>query len=162
MLEFFSQLATVFNDGSLIAGFMHPFLGLDHVLVMAAVGLWAFQIGGHARLAVPAAFMVMMVAGFTLATRSIAIPFVEPVILASLVGCLLLVALAVKLPVSGAAGIVAVFAIFHGNAHGSQVIPSSTLYCVGFMVATALLHAFGLMIGLFMVRRNGASTPATL
>ena len=34
------------------AGFLHPLFGLDHVLAMVAVGLWAGLAGGRQRLAV--------------------------------------------------------------------------------------------------------------
>ena len=35
------------------SGFAHPLHGLDHILVMVAVGLWAGQLGGRARWLVP-------------------------------------------------------------------------------------------------------------
>src|SRR3546814_8038615 len=54
--------------GSLIAGFAHPLLGLDHVLAMVAVGLWAAFLGGRAVWIVPAAFVSVMAGGFALAT----------------------------------------------------------------------------------------------
>lgn len=38
------------------AGFRHPFLGLDHVLAMLVVGLWAAQIGRPAPWVRPLAF----------------------------------------------------------------------------------------------------------
>ena len=48
-----------------------------------------------------------------------------------------------------AAAIVAFFAIFHGHAHGRE-LPEGTsalLYSLGFVVATGLLHALGILIG---------------
>ncbi len=44
------------------AGLAHPFLGLDHLLAIAAVGLWAVQ-GGRRMWLLPAAFMVMLATG---------------------------------------------------------------------------------------------------
>lgn len=35
------------EEASWFAGFMHPLLGLDHLLAMLAVGLWAAQPGGN-------------------------------------------------------------------------------------------------------------------
>ncbi len=158
MLEIFLHAASAFGESSFMAGFIHPLSGPDHVVVMAAVGLWAFQIGGRARLMLPAAFIAMMTVGFVLAAGSIAIPFVEPAILGSLVAMGLLVALAVKLPVSSAAGIVSVFAIFHGHAHATQTASSVALYCLGFVAATALLHMIGQMIGALTSRRPSTTT----
>ena len=41
----------------LMAGFLHPFGGADHLLAMVMVGLWAGLSGGKARLALPGAFL---------------------------------------------------------------------------------------------------------
>src|SRR6218665_1199043 len=88
------------EHGSFMAGVSHPFFGADHILAMVAVGLWAAQIGGRALWAVPAAFVSMMAAGFLLALSGIELPFVEPAILASVVGLPLLTPLALPLPLS--------------------------------------------------------------
>ncbi|MCJ9754958.1 HupE/UreJ family protein, partial [Neorhizobium sp. BETTINA12A] len=113
------------EHGSLLAGFSHPLFGADHILVMVAVGLWAAQIGTdgnrNALWIVPAAFVGTMAAGFLLALGGISLPFVEPAILASVIGLGLLVATAVKLPVPAAAAVVGVFALFHGHAHGGEL-----------------------------------------
>ena len=55
----------------------------------------------------------------------------------------------VKIPVAVAMGIVGLFAIFHGHAHGSEMPmdASGVEYGLGFMLATALLHAVGIGIG---------------
>jgi len=60
-----------------------------------------------------------------------------------------IVAFGVKVPVAAAMGIVGLFAIFHGHAHGSEMpMDASGLeYGLGFMLATAILHAVGIGIG---------------
>src|SRR4051794_4772947 len=73
------------EHGSMMAGITHPLSGLDHILVMVAVGLWAAQMGGRSILVVPAAFVVTMALGFALALSGLHLPFVEPAILASIV-----------------------------------------------------------------------------
>ncbi len=45
---------------SLLAGFLHPFSGIDHLLAMTAVGLIAAQLGGRALWAVPTTFVAVM------------------------------------------------------------------------------------------------------
>ncbi len=137
------------EHGSFMAGFSHPLFGLDHILVMVAVGLWAAQIGGRALQAVPAAFVAMMAAGFGLAVAGLPLPFVEPVILASVVALGLLVAIAARLDVALSAVIVAVFALFHGHAHGGELgVAGAMPFAAGFVVATALLHGAGIALGL--------------
>jgi urease accessory protein len=145
------------EHGSLMAGLSHPFAGADHLLVMLAVGLWAQQIGGIARFVVPASFVAMMAVGFLLAMHGIALPFVEPAILASVVGLGLLVAMAARVPLPVSAGIVGVFALFHGHAHGSELGAATPLsFAIGFVVATAILHAIGLGLGTLLAGRHAA------
>jgi urease accessory protein len=136
------------EHGSFAAGLSHPLFGADHILAMVAVGLWAWQIGGKAVFAIPAAFVVTMLAGFGLALAGVSLPFVEPAILASVVALGLLVALAVRLPLGAGAAIVAVFALFHGYAHGGEIgTATQVAYGLGFALSTAVLHAFGIAIG---------------
>lgn len=147
------------EHGSFMAGFSHPLFGLDHILVMVAVGLWAAQIGGRAMWAVPAAFVAMMALGFGLAVAGASLPFVEPVILASVVTLGLLVAMAVRLDPAVSAAIVAVFALFHGHAHGGELGVAGALpFATGFVIATALLHVGGIALGLGIARIAGGRT----
>lgn len=145
--------------GSFAAGFTHPIFGLDHIIAMVTVGLWASAIGGRALWAVPAAFVGTMTVGYVLAFTGFALPVVEPMILASVVVFGLLVALAVRLPVAAGAAIAAVFALFHGFAHGTEATGAQALgFGAGFVAATALLHAAGIGIGLGIGRVSGSGT----
>ncbi|TCP90233.1 urease accessory protein [Rhizobium sp. PP-CC-2G-626] len=146
------------EHGSMMAGITHPLSGLDHVLVMVAVGLWAAQMGGRALLAVPTAFVVTMALGFALALSGLDLPFVEPAILASIVALGLLVAMAVRMPVAAGAGVVGIFALFHGYAHGGELGAATALpFGLGFAISTAALHAAGIGLGLMIGRMGNAS-----
>ena len=103
------------------SGFTHPFTGLDHMLAMVAVGLWAGLNGGRALWAWPAAFVGVMVLGGALGIAGVAVPMVEPGILASVVVLGLLVLAAAQLPVAAGAVLVAAFALLHGHAHGAEL-----------------------------------------
>ncbi|WP_137130368.1 HupE/UreJ family protein [Rhizobium sp. FY34] len=144
--------------GSFAAGLSHPIFGADHVLAMVAVGLWASQIAASsgrkaALFVVPFAFVATMALGFVLAVLGVSLPFVEPAILASVIGLGLLVAMAVRLPVAASAAVVGVFALFHGHAHGGELGSAGALqFGLGFVVATALLHAAGAALGLGLGR----------
>lgn len=141
------------EHGSFLAGVTHPLSGLDHILVMVAVGLWAAQVGGRALWAVPAAFVGTMAFGFGLAMTGIHLPFVEPAILASIVALGLLVAMAVRMETAACAAVVGIFALFHGYAHGGELGEAGALpFSAGFVVATALLHAAGIGLGLGISR----------
>jgi len=142
--------------GSVLAGASHPFFGLDHILAMVAVGLWAATIGGRAVWIAPASFVAVMTAGFALALGGVSLPFVEPAILASVVALGLLVALAVRLPVALCAAVVGGFALFHGFAHGGELGGAGAWrFALGFAVSTAILHAMGLGLGMALARTGG-------
>ena len=137
------------THSSFAAGFAHPFMGIDHILAMVAIGLWAAMLGGRALFTVPAAFVGVMVLGFVSALLGMPLPFVEPVILASVV--VLGLAIAFALPVSPLVGavIAGFFAFFHGHAHGGEMGGAAFLtYGAGFVLATILLHALGIGLGL--------------
>ena len=127
-------------------GFMHPIGGLDHVLAMVAVGLFAAMLGGRALWLVPAAFVAMMGVGGLIGINGIELPFVEIGIAASVIVLGAAVALRLKAPTAIAMGLVGFFAIFHGFAHGAEMPAdaSGLNYAIGFMLATALLHAAGI------------------
>lgn len=139
---------------SLLAGGSHPFTGIDHLLAMFAVGLWAGQLGGRAAWAVPAGFIVLMGLGGAVAMAGFPIPAIEPGIVVSLVILGLAIAAAVRVPaIIGAAG-VGLFAIFHGAAHGLEMPQegASLAYAVGFILATSFLHLGGVLMARGLLR----------
>ena len=151
-------------------GFAHPFSGLDHILAMVAVGLWAAQIGRRALWMLPLAFPLSMAAGGLLGMGGVALPGVETGIGASVMLLGLLIALVARPPLPIATALVVMFAIFHGHVHGTELpqAASPVLYGLGFVAATALLHVIGLGIGQLLklpqgqvaVRAGGAGIAA--
>lgn len=157
---------------SLFAGLAHPFTGADHLLAMAAVGVWSALIaapkgafGGDAsKLDVwrlPLAFVAMMLAGAALGLAGVTLPAVEPMIAASLLVIGLLVAMRAKLSALSGMAIVGGFALFHGYAHGAELpataaaLPGVLAYVGGFAVSTMTLHVMGIGAGAFMRRHAG-------
>jgi urease accessory protein len=137
------------STSGFVHGFMHPLSGLDHQLAMILVGLFAYQLGGRALWLVPLTFVSVMALGGFLGVMGVPIPFVEIGIALSVVVLGAIVAIGVRAPLAVAMGAVGLFAIFHGHAHGSEMpLDASGLeYGVGFMLATAVLHAAGIGIG---------------
>ncbi|MCC6128727.1 MAG: HupE/UreJ family protein [Acidobacteria bacterium] len=133
-----------------LAGLSHPVSGLDHVLAMVAVGLWGAQLGAPAIWLLPVTFPMVMAFGGMLGLAGVPLPGVEAAIALSgvLLGLAVLAEFRPPLPV--AAAIVGFFAVFHGHAHGVELPAgaSGLTYSIGFVVATGLLHAGGIGIGL--------------
>jgi urease accessory protein len=142
----------------LLHGIAHPLTGLDHVLAMFAVGLWAAQRGGRAIWFVPLTFVLVMTLGATLGMSGISIPFVESGIAISVLVLGIFVAAAVRLPLSISAAIVGLFALLHGHAHGAEIPSSATgmTYMAGFILATIFLHAAGISVGIITQRLHSA------
>jgi urease accessory protein len=133
-----------------LSGFAHPISGLDHVIAMVAVGLWGAQLGMPAVILLPIAFPVVMAIGGMLGLLGVPLPGIEIGIAVSAVVLGALVLGSAKPPIWFALLAVGFFAIFHGHAHGTELPPgqSGLFYSIGFVMATGLLHAFGISIGL--------------
>lgn len=137
-------------------GFEHPISGLDHVLAMVMVGVFAWQLGGRALWLVPTTFVAVMAVGGVLGATGMTVPFVEAGIALSVVVLGAIVALDMRAPVAAAMGLVGLFAIFHGHAHGTEMPEDAggVAYATGFMIATAFLHLAGISIG-FLIGKAG-------
>jgi urease accessory protein len=136
------------------AGVQHPLSGMDHLLAMIAVGLWAGLCGGRRQWLWPATFVSSMIAGSVIGMFPvIAIP-VGPVILASVMVLGLAIALHLRAPLVLGGMLIAVFGMAHGYAHGTE-IPHTVHgldFAAGFTLATATLHVMGLLAGVELRR----------
>jgi urease accessory protein len=142
----------------LAQGLVHPFAGLDHLLAMVAIGLWAAQQGGRALWLVPASFVLVMAVGGALALAGIDVPLVEPAIALSVLVLGLAVAAGLRVPMAAGMALAGAFALFHGHAHGAELPMAATpwAYALGFLAATAALHGIGLAIGRMLTSPAGA------
>jgi urease accessory protein len=144
------------HPGHAGSGFVHPFTGLDHLLAVIGVGVWASLVASRkpsAVLSMPAAFIVVMAVGAAAGFAGINLPIAEAAILASVFSLGGLVLIAVRMPATAAIALVALFALFHGYAHAVEAPAVNTgVYMLGFLSATAILLSVGLALG-WVVRR---------
>jgi urease accessory protein len=141
----------------LLTGLAHPLSGLDHMLAMIAVGLWGAQLGPPALWLLPVTFPLVMSIGGFLAQVGVRVPGVEGGVALSALLLGLMVAIEAKPKLPLAAALVAVFAIFHGHAHGAELPPeqSGLTYSIGFVISTGCLHLAGITIGFAYKWRAG-------
>jgi len=142
------QHGNVFSSFS--EGFIHPITGIDHLLAIVAVGVWASHTGGNARWTLPATFVAAMALGGLLGGLGlINLPGAEFLIAASIVTIGMLLVLAPKVPMALAYTLTGLFALGHGFAHGLELPTNASIasFGGGMLIATALLHALGLGIG---------------
>ncbi len=139
-----------------ISGLTHPFMGLDHILAMIAVGIWAAQMGGSMLWRLPLSFIGMMMVAAFIGACGFNLPSSELLIAGSVICLGLLLALAIRLPVNLSMLLVGLFAVFHGYAHGLEMpqAASALFYGSGFVVATALLHLSGVVLGKITYRQQ--------
>jgi len=143
--------------GGLVAGLLHPLTGPDHMLAMIAVGLWGAFLGRPLIYLLPMIFPIMMTFGGAAAIAGVPLPPVEIGIALSVVVLGAMILGAVRAPVWVACTIVGIFGLFHGYAHGLE-LPSAADpvgYSAGFVLATGLLHIFGIALGLLRSRPGG-------
>lgn len=146
-----------------MAGFLHPFSGVDHMLAMLTVGLWSAMALPVGRVwAAPAGFVVAMLAGAGFGMSGVPLPMVEGMIAFSVLAFGLLLAFRLELPVVIGAGLAALFALFHGHAHGTEAAGGVLGYMTGFAVATASLHLAGVGAGLGLQRLKIARLAAAV
>lgn len=143
--------------GGFTAGLRHPLSGFDHLLAMVAVGLWGAFLGRPLIYVLPVVFPTVMAFGGALGMAGVPMPRVEIGIALSVLLLGGAIALALRPRVWVAALLVGVFAIFHGYAHGVELpsIADPIAFSVGFVLATGLLHLFGIALGLLNGRPGG-------
>lgn len=146
-------------EHSLISGLLHPLTGIDHLLVLLAVGLLAAKQGGKALFTFPAVFLALMAGGAWLDSVAVQIPFVESLIALSLLAFGLLVVANDRVRASAHAITlflgVSLFAVFHGYAHGAEIPADSSamLYFPALMLMSLAICLVGCVIGLTTGKR---------
>ena len=146
-------------------GLLHPISGVDHLLTMIAVGIWAAQQGGRMRWLAPASFVAFMASGALLATTGILLPQVEMSIAVSIIALGAAIAFAFRAQPAIGAIILGVFAVSHGYAHGVEAHNLDGHYILGMVLATISLNITGIaaaiaikrILGHRAVRWTGAS-----
>lgn len=134
-----------------MAGFAHPWQGVDHLLVMFAVGLWACVLGGKQVWVLPLSFLLLMAIGAGLGFADIALPYAELWVSLSVLVFGLIMGLNWQASMAWAMGLVAIVALFHGYVHAAEIARGANQigYALGFLLTTAILHGLGVASGLF-------------
>ena len=143
--------------GGFISGVLHPLSGPDHMLAMVSVGLWGAILRRPLVIALPVVFPAMMAIGGVMGILNVPMPPVEIGIGLSVLVLGGAIAFGWKPANWIAILLVAVFAVFHGYAHGHE-LPSAADpvgYSVGFVLSTGLLHIVGIGIGFAAEKMGG-------
>ncbi|MFT3848234.1 MAG: HupE/UreJ family protein [Propionivibrio sp.] len=138
------------GEHGFIDGFMHPFLGPDHLLAMLLVGVWSVLNARHVWLA-PLTFVTLLAVGAVLGQNGIAVPQLEPLVSASVLVLGLMLTLPFRLGLPAALAVIGGFALFHGMAHGGELEQGSTIMA-GIVLGSAVLHVVGMTFAHFVLK----------
>ncbi|PAV26324.1 urease accessory protein UreJ [Tamilnaduibacter salinus] len=149
-------------EGGFTSGLLHPMLGLDHLLAMAAIGFWSVRQSNLLKNATPAFVIGGMVLGASLAWGGLSLPGVETGITFSVLLAGILIATLAKLPTAIGGTLVGAFMVCHGFAHGTEMPAGAALasYLAGFSIATLAITFAGRGLGALMLRTDNRVTRA--
>ncbi|MBI5462722.1 MAG: HupE/UreJ family protein [Gammaproteobacteria bacterium] len=131
-----------------VAGMVHPLIGLDHLLALIGAGLWAGWLSGRAQYLLPSGFLAGLFGGALLAWGGVYMPFVEPMIVVSVLVVGVLAASAARPSAMLGTALLFVFALFHGHAHGTELPQTAQplLYMLGLLIGSALVQLAALRV----------------
>lgn len=143
-------------EGGFISGLLHPMLGLDHLLAMAAIGFWSVRQSATLKNSTPLFVIGGMILGAGIAWAGFSLPGVETGIALSVLLAGILIATMAKLPTVVGGGLVAAFMVFHGFAHGTEMPAGAALvaYLAGFSIATLAITFAGRGLGSLMLKTD--------
>lgn len=144
----FAASAHIVAGHGFLSGLIHPLLGLDHMLAMLAVGVLSTMLGIKIW-KLPALFVGGMILGGISGINHVALIGVEQLIALSVLVLGALVARSKKIPETAAVSAVVFFGFMHGYAHGAEmpIVAQPTLFALGFIISTAILHIVGVLVG---------------
>lgn len=141
----------------LMAGFLHPLTGLDHLLALVCVGALLAGVSWRARLHGVLLLIAALAAGAGVGLTGWVLPASEWVIAFSVLLAGLMLVRAREAaperarPVRLFAGI-ALFALFHGYAHGVEASGQAAAFVAAFLVASTLIVLSALVLTLWAQR----------
>lgn len=133
------------------SGFSHPFTGIDHFLVMLAVGYWAGKSQSSARWQVPMQFVMFMLGGVALGAVVSGLAFVEVAIAVSVLAMGLVILLNTSINRFWQLTLTTVFALLHGFVHGQELVAAGNglAAVAGMIMATMILLSAGVYLASF-------------
>lgn len=150
------------GQGDFLSGLLHPMMGLDHLLAMAAIGFWSMRQSASLKRGAPLFVIAGMVGGAAIAWAGISLAGIETGIAMSVLLVGVLIATMAKLPTAIGGSLVALFMLTHGYAHGAEMAEGTTLmaYMLGFVIATLVITFIGRGLGALMINADNRVTRA--
>lgn len=145
-----------------LSGLLHPLMGLDHLLAMAAIGFWSIRQSSTMKRGAPLFVVGGMVLGAAIAFAGVSLAGIETGIAMSVLLAGVLIATMAKLPTAIGGTLVALFMVTHGYAHGAEMAQGASLisYMFGFVLATLAITFAGRGLGTLMLKADNRVSRA--
>lgn len=154
----------IHTHNDFLSGLLHPMMGIDHLLAMAAIGFWSMRQSATMKRGAPLFVVGGMVGGAALAWAGVSFNLagIELGIAMSVLLAGVLIATMAKLPTVIGGSLVALFMVTHGYAHGAEMATGSSLmlYMAGFVMATLAITYVGRGLGALMMKSDNRITRA--
>jgi len=152
----------VHTHSGFLSGLLHPMMGIDHLLAMAAIGFWSIRQNTTMKNGAPLFVVGGMVLGAAIAWGGVSLTGVETGIAMSVLLAGVLIATMAKLPTAIGGTLVALFMVTHGYAHGAEMTAGASLlsYMSGFVIATLAITFVGRGLGTLMLKADNRVTRA--
>lgn len=150
------------HTGGFLSGLLHPMMGLDHLLAMAAIGFWSMRQSAGMKRSAPLFVVGGMVGGAAIAWAGVSLAGIETGIAMSVLLAGVLIATMAKLPTAIGGSLVALFMLTHGYAHGAEMTAGTSLvtYILGFVIATLVITFVGRGLGAVMMKSDNRISRA--
>ena len=149
-LAIYSSLALAHpgHGSGFLAGFIHPFTGWDHLLVMVSLGLWTGSNTEKSKIKLLSIFIILMAVGAMTGAAGITFSWLETSLTASLIAMGVILAMTSKFSSRTQLGLVALFGLLHGMAHGQELSSKfGVITLLGMLIASVLLQLLGAFLG---------------
>ncbi|MEE9355879.1 MAG: HupE/UreJ family protein [Methylococcaceae bacterium] len=142
-------------DHSLLSGLTHPITGLDHLLVLIGIGICSAKLASKSLFTLPILFLLAMASGALINFSAIKLPWVEPLILISVIAVGALASINYRWFFRIALASVSFFGIFHGYAHAAEMTNNTNLllYFAGILLISLVICLISCAITLCFRKR---------
>ncbi len=151
-----SAHSILIEEGFFLAGFIHPWLGTDHLLPILASGIWAAQQGGNRLWQIPFLYTTLLIIGAVSGLIIDDLAAVQSAVIVSLLIVGILLTFSIRISTIPCLLLASVFAVFQGYVHGSQVIHAETymvyIYLYGLIFSSCFIQVLGIGLAQFAIK----------
>ncbi len=149
VLAHHGESAAALAAGGFLAGLLHPFSGLDHLVILLLIGVWSARRAAPAAWSVPTLALAALVLGAAL-PESLAVARAIPAYV--LVLAIAAVACIRRMPISLGVAVIFAASALHANAHVDALAGAGPAFLSGLAAGAAAVLSLGMAATLAFTR----------